>query len=74
MPDTSGGVSKLKERRKTMIEITYLERHITQTLILDFDDIMEAVEHFKACVRAKIEHGDITYISATHYTGKGVTR
>lgn len=47
-----------------MIKIEYLENHISQSIVLDFDDIIEAMDHFKDCVRAKIEHGDITYISA----------
>jgi len=56
-----------------MIEITYFENHITKSIILDFDDIIEAVNYFKDCVRAKIEHGDITYISAG-FMEKGALR
>lgn len=46
-----------------MVKIEYLENGISKDIILDFDDIMDAVKYFKEIERAKIEHGDITYIS-----------
>ena len=47
-----------------MVKIEYLENGITKNIILDFADIMDAVNYFKACMMAKIEHGEITYFSA----------
>ena len=46
-----------------MVKIEYLENGISKDIILDFDDIYTAVEYFKEIAQAKIEHGDITYIS-----------
>ena len=46
-----------------MVKIEYLDRGITKDIILDFDDIYTAVEYFEEVAQAKIEHGDITYIS-----------
>ena len=46
-----------------MVKIEYLENGISKDIILDFDDIMDAVKYFKEIAQAKIEHEDITYIS-----------
>lgn len=47
-----------------MILIEYIEKRTNKSVILDCDDIMDAVNHFKDCHKAMIENGDITYMSA----------